>query len=520
MQPRLASGLVLIAAIAWAEPAPCAGAAADGSTARPAADVDALTPVDGLVMLDYQSIPVRGYPSIDLLGAHVLTPFGPGLYLGVGAHAPVLKGNYGGFMAFDLTLHAQHDVVGRLYADAGLSLGGGAGGGSAQQARIIAGSGAFLKGYAGLGVRFDDFSAGVNVSRARFTQSVISGTQLDFFVQMPFTATLGSYASAGRRYPLDLAAAPSVPDANVMRFGVDNFFQIKPTGSFKGTVSLADLQFEHFLTRDLYLLVEGSVGVRGLPTYNQLLGGAGIRRAVDRRLALSAQVAVGTGGYAPDRFDTGSGLLVYPKLAADYRLTDSLGLSLTGGALFAPRGTSRNLTLGAALDYHLSPDRWHLLDGGSRDTLHQGYRYHVFQQSELKPRIGDRTQGAIRLLSSQVDAVLDANVYLPMQASIATNRFLGYPGYGEALAGLGAQTTASSTHPFQAYAQLLAGINVHGLIAKPALGLDVGLGDRLALFAQVGKTFSVNVAHLYPERYRFNTTNVGLGLTWRFSLPM
>ncbi|MEO5688163.1 MAG: hypothetical protein ABIR54_12440 [Burkholderiaceae bacterium] len=520
MQPRLARGLVLIAAIALARPALCADAPAEGQIAKPASNVDALTPVDGLVMLDYQSIPIRGYPSIDLLGAHVLTQVSDGLYLGVGAHAPLVKGNYGGFMAFDVTLHAQHDVVGRLYADAGVSVGGGAGGGSAQQAKIIAGSGGFIKGYAGLGYRFDDFSAGVNLSRARFTQSVISGTQLDFFVQLPFTYTIGAYASAGRHYPLDLAAAPAVPDANVMTFGLDNFFQIKPTGSFKGTVSLADVQFDHFLTSDVYLLVEGSVGVRGLPIYNQILGGAGYRHAVDPRLKLSAQVAVGSGGYAPDRIDTGPGLLVYPKLSAEYRLTDSLGLSLTGGYLFAPRGTSRNLTLGAALDYHLSPDRWHLLDGGSRDTVHQGYRYSVFQQSELKPRIGDRTQGTIKLLTSQIDNILDDNVYLPMQASIAYSRFLGYPGYGEVLAGLGAQTKYASEQPLQAYAQLLAGINVHGVIAKPAVGLNVGLSDHLALFAQVGKTLSVNVARLYPERYRFNTTNVGVGLTYRFSLAM
>jgi hypothetical protein len=520
MQPRSATGLVLAAAIALARPVLGADVQAGAPDAKPAPAVDALNPVGGLVMLDYQSIPVRGYPSIDLLGTHALTQISEGLYVGVGAHAPLVKGHYGGFMAFDVTLHAQHDVVGRLHADGGVSIGGGAGGGSAQQARIIAGSGGFIKGYAGLGFRFDDFSAGVNVSRARFTQSVISGTQLDFFVQVPFTYTLGSYASSGRHYALDLAAPPAVPDANVMTFGLDNFFQIGPTGSFKGTVSLADVQFDHFLTSDVYLLVEASVGVRGLPTYNQVLGGAGYRHALGPRLKFSAQAAVGSGGYSPDRFDSGPGLLVYPKLALEYRLTDNLGLSLTGGYLFAPRGTSRNLTLGAALDYHLSPDRWHLLDGGSRDTVHHGVRFSVFQQFELKPKIGDRTQGAIRLLTSQIDDVLDDNVYLPMQACIATSRFLGYPGYGEVLAGVGAQTKFSGGQPFQAFAQLLAGINVHGLIAKPALGLNVGLGDRLALFAQVGKTVSVNVGHLYPERYRFNTTNVGVGLTYRFSFAM
>jgi hypothetical protein len=139
MQPRSATGLVLAAAIALARPVLGADVQAGAPDAKPAPAVDALNPVGGLVMLDYQSIPVRGYPSIDLLGTHALTQISEGLYVGVGAHAPLVKGHYGGFMAFDVTLHAQHDVVGRLHADGGVSIGGGAGGGSAQQARIIAG---------------------------------------------------------------------------------------------------------------------------------------------------------------------------------------------------------------------------------------------------------------------------------------------------------------------------------------------------------------------------------------------
>ena len=497
MQPRLGQALLFIAATGLARPA----------LAAETAD----TRASGLVLLDYQSIPIRGYPSIDLAGVHVLNQFNDWLYAGVGAHAPLFKGEYGGFMSFDATLHAQADVAGRLFADGGVSFGGGGGGNSIAQSRTISGSGAFIKGYAGLGWHFDDFSAGLNVSHIRFTQSVISGTQLDFVVEVPFSWSVGAYSSAG--HPGARAGADAKPDDDTLMFGLDNFIQVKPKGTFKGTIDLADVQFNHFVTDNTYAFVEGSVGYRGLPIYNQLLGGVGYRTQIAPRVALYSQVAVGSGGYDPQEFDTGPGLLVYPKVFGEYRLSDHVGLALSAGMLFAPRGTSRNVTVGAALNYHLSAG------AATGDGVYDGYRIDVFQQTELHPKIGDRTQGAIKLLTTQIDDVLGENVYVPIQASIAYSRFLGYPGYGEALTGLGLQTTHSADQPLQGFAQLVAGINVHGVITKPAIGVNYAFSDRLALYAQVGKTYSVNVAHLYPERYRFDTTNVGLGLTYRFSLP-
>ena len=503
MQPRLANVLLFIAAAGLARSA----LAADTAAAAPPPER-----AQGLIVLDYQSIPVRGYPSIDLAGVHVLNQFNDWLYGGVGAHAPLFKGAYGGFMSFDATLHAQADVAGRLYADAGVSYGGGGGGNSVSQSRVISGSGAFAKAYAGLGWHFDDFSAGLNVSYLRFSQSVIHGTQLDLAVQVPFSYARTPYASTGHASG-GTRAADAPADDNTLMFGLDNFIQVKPKGTFKGTVNLADVQFNHFLTDHTYALVEGSVGVRGLPIYNQLLGGVGYRATLSRDVDVYGQVAVGSGGYDPQQFDTGPGLLVYPKVFGEYRVGDHLGLALSAGYLFAPRGTSRNLTVGAALNYHLSGR------GGAGEGVSSGYRIDVFQQSELHPKIGDRTQGVLRLLTTQVDDVLSDNVYVPIQAGIATSRYLGYPGYGEALTGLGLQTTHSADQPFQAFAQLVAGINVHGVIAKPAIGANYALSDRLAIYAQVGKTTSVNVAHLYPARYRFEATNVGLGLTYRFSLP-
>ncbi|HEU4950615.1 MAG TPA: hypothetical protein VFT46_01625, partial [Holophagaceae bacterium] len=76
-----------------------------------------LTRSEGLVALDYEVIPVKGGASIDLMGFHYLKPLNGWLYVGVGGHAPLVKGDYGGFMAFDATVHAQWPLAGNLFLE-------------------------------------------------------------------------------------------------------------------------------------------------------------------------------------------------------------------------------------------------------------------------------------------------------------------------------------------------------------------------------------------------------------------
>ena len=49
---------------------------------------------------------------------------------------------------------------------------------------------------------------------------------------------------------------------------------------------------------------------------------------------------------------------------------------------------------------------------------------------------------------------------------------------------------------------------------KPGIGVNVGLSDRLAFYASAGKTVAT------PSNKRIvRSDNLGLGVTYRFSLP-
>jgi len=469
-----------------------------------------------MITLDYQVIPVPQAKSIDLLGFHVLSELTDWIYVGAGVYAPLVKGEYGGFAAFDVTVQAQRKIWGNLFADAGLSIGGGGGGKSQEHSKVLSGTGGFVKGYVGLGYDFVDFSVGANVARMKFKQSVIDNTQLNVFVQVPFSYFVGPYTSSGER--LTAEDAQRVFDGaseNTVTWGLDNLVQIDPEGSNRATIRLADLQFAHYMTGSTYWYASLGVGYGGLRLYNQIIGGLGYRLTVSPRVSLHSQLGLGSGGWSPDRINTGSGLLIYPKVSAEYSITKNFGLSLSAGYLFAPTGSSKNYTVGASLSYHIQSGRD---DASAREAsdgiVYRGLRCSLFQQTAFNVRVHDIDSANINMLSGQLDTTVSDHVYIPIQASVAYNAYQGHPGYGELLAGVGLQTIYDKDDRLQFFGQLLGGTNAHGPILKAGIGMNLGLSDRLAIFASAGRTLASS-----PKDINFKSDYVGLGMTYRFSVP-
>jgi len=82
------------------------------------------------------------------------------------------------------------------------------------------------------------------------------------------------------------------------------------------------------------------------------------------------------------------------------------------------------------------------------------------------------------------------------------------------VAGIGLQSKTDKNSPLQFFGQLLGGTNAHGPVVKAGIGVNVGLSDRLALYASAGKTVAAP-----SNKTNFRSDNVGLGITYRFSMP-
>ena len=115
----------------------------------------------------------------------------------------------------------------------------------------------------------------------------------------------------------------------------------------------------------------------------------------------------------------------------------------------------------------------------------------------------------------QIDTLLNDYLYIPIQGGAAYNAYLGYPGYGEFLAGVGLQSKYDKNNRVQLFTQLMAGSNVHGPILKTTIGLNYGLSDRLAVFGMAGRSATWSI----PSNEKFRADDLGLGVTYRFSVP-
>jgi hypothetical protein len=490
-----------------------AGTAAAQASATPQAG-DTLRRNEALLMLDYQAIKVPGDVPIDLVGFHVHSKVRDGLYIGAGVYAPHLKGEYGGFMAFDVGAHLRYRLTGPLFATADFSGGGGGGGRSIAQSTLLSGTGGFVKASAGLAYDFGTFAVGASATRMKFRRSLIDSTHASAFVTIPYTYLTGAFSRHGQALSdAEDRRTASEAGENMLTVSMDNFRQIDPQGSNKGTVRVADLQYAHYFAPDTYWFAALGVGYRGLPMYNQMLGGLGRRMRLSQDFSLYGQVGVGSGGYAPELIDTGPGLLVYPKLAIEYALTPSLGLSLSAGYLTAPKASSRNQTYALALTQHLrsgaSPG------GAANPASWRGFRVSIFQQTEFNLRYRGIDRDNLHLIGLQLDTPLGDRWYLPVQASVAYNDYLGYPGYGELLAGLGLQTRLAPGDRLQLFGQVMGGANVHGPGYKVSGGLRYLLSDRLAVHLAAG-----HIETRRSDGRRFSADSLGFSLDYRFAVPM
>ncbi len=492
--------------------------AADAPQQQPSPPQPGLRINKAMLQLDYQVVRVAGDEPIDLKGLHVLNQVADGVYVGAGLFAPLLKGVYGGFTAYDISLHLQRPLSARVFATAGLSLGGGAGGRSVENAKALSGTGGFYKAYAGLGYDLGPFTVGLNVSKMRFRRSAIDGTQANLFLQVPYEYLSGAFARHGQRLsPEEAAQAAAASSERMLTVVFDNFRQIDPQGTYKGGFNVADLQFAQFFARDSYWYAGLGVGWRGLPLYNHVMGGVGQRVRLTPRFSVYGQLGVGSGGYAPERIDTDAGLVVYPRVAGEWALNKELGLSLSAGYLAAPLGSSKNWSVGLALTRHFGGGSAvaaaAAVGDGAFMPNFQAYRVGLFQQRESSVRFIGTDRGGLNLVGIQAEAIVDARWYIPLQASVATSTYLGYPGYGELLAGIGVQSGSGANERLQAFAELMAGTNVHGLAVKAGAGLRVGLGDSLALRVSAGHIQARSAAG-----NRFRAHSVSLGLDYAFSL--
>ncbi len=475
----------------------------------------------GIVMFDYRSLDLESGGAMDLLGAHYLHKFGDQLYFGPSISGPMLQGEYGGFFAFGLTAYTQHYVTDSWLIDGGLSLGAAAGGDSISGIRDLSGSGRYANAFFGLGYR-----TGSHIFGARYSYSYVQGSQINdggisLFYQTPISFPVGKYEDAGAKIaPGNFTYSGR---ETIFSFELNQVHQIDPQGSFTGEIGFASTQLTHFLNDQAYVFFGLDLGYSGLMWYNQVQGGYGQRFSLADRFFTYFQLGIGSSGWVTDTIDTGAGAVLFPKARLEYRLDNGVGIFASAGYLFSLTGSSRNWSVGAGLSYSLFEK-----DTGSITAPNlNGVRVHAGYLHASDVLSNDVVINDLQILSIQVDYALNAHWYVPVQINAAMNRFYGYAGYAEAMAGLGWQTEYNHDNRLQWFAQALYGMNDIGVneavdagpILNLSLGVNYSLSDSVALYGRIGRTFTVNQFLVEDFENYFEYNLISAGLTYRFSIP-
>jgi len=476
--------------------------------------------------MDYSPITLSNGDAFDLFGVHYLQRANNWLYYGVGAFAPIAEGDYGGFFGADVMLHAQRNIGdSNWFVNAGVAVGAAAGGDSVSGIRQLSGEGFYSRAYAGMGYTFRNLSFGLNYSRVTVQGSMIDDSTINFFVQSPFSFSVGSYYDAGRR--LNSADFDAPQNDNIISIQTNNFFQIDPQGSYTGDIGVASAQFTHFHTRNIYSFFAVDIGITGLHWYNQMHGGIGVRRALSPRVNLYGQIGFGSSGWVTDTVDTGPGFIIYPKATLEYMINNQLGATLSAGYQIAPFATSQNWSVGLGLSYHLSqrpPSEAESVTG--HEYTMRGIRLNVFGRATSSITYSGRESDGITMIAVQADYMLNDHWYIAGQIAAGTSAFRGYAGYAEGFVGVGWQSRTFASGRLQGYAQLMYGLNdvgvdfAHevGTLLYPSVGLTYRVNDRLSVYSQLGATVSLG-ERLGSHTNSFENYSFGLGVSYRFSLP-
>lgn len=97
---------------------------------------------------------------------------------------------------------------------------------------------------------------------------------------------------------------------------------------------------------------------------------------------------------------------------------------MSAGYLVAPRGSSKNQSLGIALTRHLR--------GGNEPTAgtgstYQAYRVSLFQETDVGIRYRGLDRGQVRMIGVEADAMVNDHWYIPVRGAAAYSTYLGWP---------------------------------------------------------------------------------------------
>ncbi|CAN4273319.1 hypothetical protein MCEREM3_01210 [Methylophilaceae bacterium] len=384
-----------------------------------------ITPSPSGLRMTYESLNLPGGENMGMLGHDYLVSVNENLRVGVGAYGAV-QGKRGGFITLGVEGELQKRISNNLLSHAGLFVG--AGGGHASNA--LAGGGLMLRGDLGLTYETDGYgNIGLGVSHVRFPSGDISSTQPYLQYEYPFNSLFGAGWLTEPKKESGIKLDPV--QSNEHEFSlVGRHYQFPSSAkrydgqAQSSSMQLIGVEWLSFVDDYWFLKVEAEGAMGGDNNgYMQILLGGGLRLPITRSTNLKLHAAAGPAGGGGA--DVGGGLLLDVGLGLQQKISRSLALELSAGALTAPSQSFQPLSLALKLNYQFGlpnvgtdPVSWYSLGEFDTTPLRVRLSNQTYFKGDERWRNGDVNQ-EVSNLGVQVDYFLSKNWFLTGQGLAA-----------------------------------------------------------------------------------------------------
>ena len=460
--------------------------------------------------------------TMGLLGVHYQVPLNNWFYTGVGMHA-ALTGDQGGLFTLGLELGIKKQLFKNVFADMNVHFGGGGG------YRYLVNDGAFINPNIGLKYQQKNYALGLQLSHLNFYSGEINSNSVSFFIEIPSILNFSEYKNSEKQFTATNVSVdnfwiqPATKSAFQIRF---DFF--KPFGSSKKddqsplteTLSVLGFEYQKYLQSNAFFFIHTDAIYKGIRAgFMDLFLGLGYHPYQDKYLNIFTKFSLGAAG---GRIAPEGGLMMYPSVGVDLKITESIAFSSHGGYYKALDGDLEAYTVGFGFKYFVSSGGTQN-NNGQKDFTEfktQGIRIHLQNQTYFDvPKTDshyrmDNPNVDLQLFALKVNYDLNTTFYLTGEAGFAYQGESG--GYAQGIAGIGINSPKILNNKVHAFIEVAggaaggAGVDTgEGIIIRPTIGLNYEITNRISFFASAGKMNS--------PLGNLNVTNFNIGCSFGLS---
>ena len=464
----------------------------------------------GFLATDFLSInmPENDEDNMVLSGIHYNIKFNK-FYTGLGMYGSVM-GTRGGFFTLGLNTGFKTYLLENLFIDTGIHFGGGGGAGAPD------GGGAFILPNLNLGIQFEKFSFSTGYSYINFFDNgSIKSHQIHFKLEVPFNFSSTTLNNANKEFILtDLKTSNWNDKRRKMSFMFHlNNLSVIDNSKYRGkTINLAGFEINSYINNHWFYFAKFDGAYHGIKSgYMNIILGAGYQFSFNKnKTSILTKFGIGSGGGGG--VESKGGLLIFPDISIDQRISNNTYVSINKGFLMSPNSFFKTSTIGIGLKYYSNINE---LREKEKKLIFKGVEFIIKQDAyfNVKRIINDSEN--LHQISLQLNYRINKNIYLAGQTSFAN--FGNAGAYAEGIVGVGLQSNYFMNNKINIFLQGLAGgagggnINTgEGFIIKPSVGFNYKLNSRLALRSTAGYIKAIGGA--------LSSASISMGISYRMSL--